>query len=89
MANRVSEMLGFTKDTEGEQNGDLPSFCPKATKGTSKILIPFALIWRERESNPLKYRISAFSVAFRGSVRVYKNLFGSQKVPKEIPLGIF
>lgn len=52
MANRVSEMLGFTKDTEGEQNGDLPSFGPKATKGTSKILIPFALIWRERESNP-------------------------------------
>lgn len=22
MANRVSEILGFTKDTEGEQNGD-------------------------------------------------------------------
>ncbi|SUI61143.1 Uncharacterised protein [Shewanella baltica] len=52
MANRVSEMLGFTKDTEGEQNGDLPSFCPKATKGTSKILIPFALIW-ERGSRTL------------------------------------
>ncbi|QYX66676.1 hypothetical protein K2227_10350 [Shewanella putrefaciens] len=50
MANRVSEMLGFTKDTEGEQNGDfaqlLPSFCPDATKGISKILIPFVLIWR-------------------------------------------
>ncbi|MCS6238715.1 hypothetical protein [Shewanella baltica] len=53
MANRVSEMLGFTKDTEGEQNGDLPSFGPKATKGTSKILIPFALIWRDRGSRTL------------------------------------
>lgn len=54
MANRVSEMLGFTKDTEGEQNGDLPSFGPKATKGTSKILIPFALIWRDRGSRTLE-----------------------------------
>lgn len=50
MANRVSEMLGFTKDTEGEQNGDFAQLLPSATKGTSKILIPFALIWRERGS---------------------------------------
>lgn len=33
MANRVSEILGFTKDTEGEQNGDFAQFLPKSNKG--------------------------------------------------------
>ncbi|WP_259650319.1 hypothetical protein [Shewanella morhuae] len=33
MANRVSEMLGFTKDTEGEQNGDFAQLLPRCNKG--------------------------------------------------------